>query len=39
MWLMAYRGRIHGDPVAFVLKDRASRGFALLMLAVLAGAA
>jgi hypothetical protein len=39
MWLMAYRGRIHGDPVAFVLKDRASRGFALLMLAVLAAAA
>ena len=39
IWLMAYRGRIHGDPVVFVLRDRASRGLALLMLAVLAAAA
>jgi len=25
MWLMAHRGRIQGDPVAFALKDRVSR--------------
>ena len=39
IWLLAYRGRIRGDPVAFVLKDTASWGLALLMAAVLAAAA
>jgi hypothetical protein len=27
MWLMAHRGRIHDDPVAFALRDPLSRAF------------
>lgn len=36
LWLMAHRGRIRGDPVAFALKDRLSQVFGLVMLAALA---
>jgi 4-hydroxybenzoate polyprenyltransferase len=35
MWLMAHRGRIHDDPVAFALRDPVSRAFGLLMAALL----
>ena len=35
MWLMAHRGRIHDDPVAFALRDPRSRAFGVLMVAVL----
>lgn len=35
MWLMAHRGNIRDDPVAFALRDRISRIFGLLTVAVL----
>lgn len=35
MWLMAHRGRIHDDPVAFALRDPLSRAFGVAMAAVL----
>jgi hypothetical protein len=35
MWLMAHRGRIHDDPVAFALRDPLSRVFGIAMAAVL----
>jgi 4-hydroxybenzoate polyprenyltransferase len=34
MWLMAHRGRIQGDPVAYALKDRVSRVIVALAIAV-----
>ncbi len=35
MWLMAHRGRIHDDPVAFALRDPASRAFGVAAAVVL----
>jgi 4-hydroxybenzoate polyprenyltransferase len=35
MWLMAHRGRIHDDPVAFALRDRLSRAFGVAMAVLL----
>jgi len=35
MWLMAHRGRIHDDPVAFALRDPLSRGFGIAMAVLL----
>ena len=35
MWLMAHRGAIHDDPVAFALRDRPSRALGLLTAALL----
>lgn len=35
MWLMAHRGQIHDDPVAFALRDPLSRAFGIGMAAVL----
>lgn len=35
MWLMAHRGNIPDDPVAFALRDRVSRAFGLLTVATL----
>lgn len=35
MWLMAHRGRIHDDPVAFALHDPVSRAFGVTAAAVL----
>lgn len=35
MWLMAHRGNIRDDPVAFALRDRISRAFGLLTVATL----
>ena len=35
MWLMAHRGRIHDDPVAFALGDPVSRVFGVAMVALL----
>lgn len=35
MWLMAHRGNIRDDPVAFALRDRISRIFGLLTAAIL----
>lgn len=34
MWLMAHRGMIRGDPVAFALRDRISRILGLLTVAI-----
>jgi len=34
MWLMAHRGRIHDDPVAFALRDPLSRAFGMATAAV-----
>ncbi|MCV2371308.1 UbiA family prenyltransferase [Roseateles oligotrophus] len=39
MWLMAHRGRILDDPVAFALRDGFSRVVAAMMLVVLAAGA
>lgn len=35
MWLMAHRGRIHDDPVAFAWRDAISRGLGIAMAVVL----
>ncbi len=35
MWLMAHRGRIHDDPVAFALRDPLSRAFGIVVAALL----
>ncbi len=35
VWLMAHRGQMHGDPIVFALKDRASYVVGLLTLVVL----
>ena len=35
MWLMAHRGRIHDDPVAFALRDPISRVFGVAVAALL----
>src|ERR1019366_9002218 len=35
MWLMAHRGRIHDDPVAFALRDPLSRGLGVITLGLL----
>ena len=35
MWLMADRGMIHDDPVAYALRDRVSRVFGLIVAALL----
>lgn len=35
MWLMAHRGNIHDDPVAYAVRDRVSRGFGIVTAAVL----
>ncbi len=35
MWLMAHRGRIHDDPVAFALRDPLSRAIGVVTLALL----
>jgi 4-hydroxybenzoate polyprenyltransferase/phosphoglycolate phosphatase-like HAD superfamily hydrolase len=35
MWLMAHRGRIHDDPVAFALRDPLSRVFGIAVAAML----
>jgi 4-hydroxybenzoate polyprenyltransferase len=37
MWLMAHRGLIQDEPVSFALRDRLSRIFGLVTLAVLLG--
>ena len=35
MWLMAHRGRIHDDPVAFALRDPLSRALGVITLGLL----
>jgi hypothetical protein len=35
VWMLAHRGQMHGDPIIFALKDRASYGIGLLTLGVL----
>ena len=35
MWLMAHRGRIHDEPVAFALRDPLSRAFGAAVAALL----
>jgi hypothetical protein len=35
VWMIAHRGQMHGDPIVFALKDRASYAVGLLTLAVL----
>jgi 4-hydroxybenzoate polyprenyltransferase len=39
LWLLAYRGQVHGDPVLFAIRDRASYVVGLLTAALLVGAA
>jgi 4-hydroxybenzoate polyprenyltransferase len=34
-WLIAHRGRMHDDPIVFALKDKASWGVGVFMVAVL----
>jgi 4-hydroxybenzoate polyprenyltransferase/phosphoserine phosphatase len=38
VWLFAYRGELHEDPLVFALRDRVSVGLGLATLAVLVGA-